>query len=293
VTGVHSALPDTVLIARARTALASGPLDASTLLGHVLALPGAPPRVAIRLAQALLGSHAEFLCDAEGMWGLAPAERAPRVAEAPGLVALRYAVVDVEATGSSARLGDRITEIAIVPIDQGSLGDPYVTLVNPERPIAPQVIALTRITQEMVRDAPRFRDIADAVTERLRDRVFVAHNANFDWRFVGGELHRARGIELRGERLCTVRLMRALLPQLRRRTLDSVARYFGISIAQRHRAGDDALATAKAFRRLLAIAAEQGLDSWPHLSARLDRRTARARQKRSALPHSMSYDPTL
>jgi hypothetical protein len=76
-TGIRPAVPDTVLIARARAALAAGPLDAGTLLGHVLALPGAPPRVASRLARALLGSYPEFACDAADHWTLlAPARGA-------------------------------------------------------------------------------------------------------------------------------------------------------------------------------------------------------------------------
>lgn len=292
-TGVRSALPDTVLIARARSALVSGPLDASTLLGHVLALPGAPPRVAARLANVLLGSYPEFSRNEADIWTLTlpPTDAFP--VDAPELRSLRYAVVDVETTGTSARLGDRITEIAIVPIDDGVPGEPFTVLVNPERPIPPAIVALTRITQEMVRRAPRFPEVAEAISERLSDRVFVAHNATFDWRFVCGEMARARGIELRGERLCTVRLTRALLPQLRRRNLDSVARYFGIEIADRHRAFGDAIATARAFCRLLAIAADQGFTTWPSLSARLDRRTARARRRRMALPHSMEFDPTL
>lgn len=292
-TGIRPAVADTVLIARARRALAGGPLEATALLGHVLALPGAPPRVAARLAQALLGGYPEFTRDAADVWALRPPTGSAVLDQAPELRALRYAVVDVETTGSSLRYGDRVTEIAIVPVDDGVVGEPFVALLNPDRPIPPAIMALTRITHEMVRGAPRFCEVATTVADRLTDRVFVAHNANFDWRFVCGEMERARGVELRGERVCTVRLMRALLPQLRRRTLDSLAAYFGIEIIQRHRAGPDAMATAHAFSRLLGLAAEQGFTTWPLLSARLDRRTAKARRRRRAMPHSMDFDPTL
>jgi DNA polymerase-3 subunit epsilon len=290
---VRAAVADSVLIARARAALADGPLDATTLLGHVLALPGAPPRVASRLARALLGSYPEFVCDAADCWTMQAPPRGAAVIEASALRALRYAVVDVETTGSSARLGDRITEIAIVPVDDGVVGEPFVALVNPERPIPPAIIALTRITQEMVRAAPRFPEVAEAVSHHLADRVFVAHNATFDWRFVCSEMDRARGVQLRGEQLCTVRLTRALLPQLRRRNLDALARYFGIEIIERHRAGGDAFATAQAFCRLLGLAADHGFGTWSALAERLARRTGRARRRRRALPHSMEYDPTL
>lgn len=292
-TGIRPAIPDTVLIARARAALAGGPLDAPTLLGHVLALPGAPPRVAARLARALLADYPEFVCDATDCWTMRSAPRGPMVAESSALRALRYAVVDVETTGSSARLGDRIVEIAIVPVDDGVAGEPFVSLVNPDRPVPPAIIALTRITQEMVRRAPRFPEVAGDVSHHLAGRVFVAHNARFDWGFVCSEMARARGVELQGERLCTVRLTRALLPQLRRRNLDAIARYFGIEITERHRAGGDAVATAQAFCRLLGLAADHGLDTWPALTEQLARRTGRARRRRRALPHSMDFDPTL
>jgi DNA polymerase-3 subunit epsilon len=145
----------------------------------------------------------------------------------------------------------------------------------------------------MVRAAPRFPEVADAVSQHLADRVFVAHNATFDWRFVCSEMERARGVELRGERLCTVRLMRAVLPQLRRRNLDAVARYFGIEITERHRAGGDAIATAHAFCRLLVVAADDGIGTWSALTERLARRTGRARRRRRAFPHSMEFDPNV
>jgi DNA polymerase-3 subunit epsilon len=292
-TGIRPAIPDTVLIARARTALAEGPLDATTLLGHVLALPGAPPRVASRLARALLGDYPEFVCDATDRWTMREAPCDVAIVTPSALRGLRYAVVDVETTGSSARLGDRIVEIAIVPVDDGVAGEPFVSLVNPDRPMPPAIIALTRITQEMVRRAPRFPEVADSVSRHLAGRIFVAHNARFDWGFVCSEMARARGVELQGERLCTVRLTRALLPKLRRRNLDAIAHYFGIEITARHRAGGDAVATAQAFCRLLGVAADHGLDTWPALTERLARRTGRARRKRRALPHSMDFDPTL
>jgi DNA polymerase-3 subunit epsilon len=289
--GLRERTGDTQLILRARQALAGGPLLPVELLGRVFALPDAPLRVAERIVEALFARHADFLRTPSGAWALVEgaAERPDRSADTT-VTRLRYAVVDVETTGSGLRTGHRITEIAVVPVDGGVVGEPFVALVNPERSIPPQVVSLTRITWEMVRRAPRFADVATPVREQLLGRVFVAHNAAFDWRFVQAEVERAAGMRLEGDRVCTVRLARVVLPQLRRRSLDALANYFGVEIAQRHRAGSDALATARILCRLLELAEEQGLDSWPELSARLDQRTPRAKRPRSRMPRSMDFD---
>lgn len=297
--GLRDRESDTVLISRAREALATGPMGSVQLLGHVLALPGAPQRVAERIADSLFSRHSDFGRTEAGDWELRPGGRlavAERSADLdwgdrPPLTALRYAVVDVECTGTGARLGHRITEIAVVPVDDGKVGEPFVTLVNPQRSIPPQIVALTRITWEMVRSAPVFSHVARDVVDRLRGRVFVAHNATFDWRFVTTEVERAGGPALDGDRLCTVRLARVLLPQLRRRSLDALAHYFDVEITERHRAGGDAMATAKILCRLLALAEAQGHDTWPALSERLARRTQRVKKKRTRLPRSVDYDP--
>lgn len=289
--GIRSGLPDTVLVARAREALAAGPLEVTDLVERILALPGAPLRVAERLADAMLGSYPEFVSDSSGRWLLREPSAMDAGSGAAELASLSYAVVDVETTGNSARLGDRITEIAIVPVEGGRVGEPFVTLVNPGRPIAPAVIALTRITQEMVARAPAFERVAPVVSEKLQGRVFVAHNVRFDWQFVCGEVQRSNGTMLLGETICTVRMMKAILPQLRRRNLDALARYFGIDIANRHRAGDDALATARAFARMLSIAQDQGISTLPELRRKMERQRRRARKRRRAMPQHMEFDP--
>lgn len=288
--GVRSRIPDTTLVARARDALAAGPLEVTELVERILSLPGAPRRVAERLADAMLGSYPEFVSES-GRWLLRESPAATEEPDFAELASLSYAVVDVETTGNSARLGDRITEIAIVPVDGGEVGEPFVTLINPGRPIAPAVIALTRITQEMVARAPSFESVAPGVAERLKGRVFVAHNARFDWQFVRGEVLRSNGAMLTGETLCTVRMMKAVLPQLRRRNLDALARYFGIEIVNRHRAGDDAVATAKAFTRMLSIARDEGISTLHELRRKMERQRGRGRKKRRAMPQYMDFDP--
>lgn len=279
---------DTEVIARARRALAGGPLDDAALLGQVLSLPGAPPLVAARIAESLFGRHEWFVRLAGGRWELR--EEAPAPEQATMLTDVTFAVVDVETTGGGTTRGHRITEFASVRVRAGEVGEPWTTLVNPLRPIPTQVMVLTGITPRMVAAAPTFSDVAPQVVSQLKGSVFAAHNATFDWGFVTREVAAATGGTMDGDRLCTLRLARVLLPQLKRRSLDALSYYFGVDNPARHRAWGDALATARILSRLLGIAADLGLDSWSALSARLDRRTARARKKRRAMPRPVDYD---
>lgn len=208
------------------------------------------------------------------------------------LVALSYAVVDVETTGGSPMTGHRVTEIAAVIVRDGRLAEVFETLVNPERSIPPFITRLTHITPSMVRDKPRFWQIAPHVAELLEGHVFVGHNAAFDRRFVEAEVARA-GCDWRGDRvLCTVRLARRLVPHLRRRSLDHLAHHYGIPITNRHRAMGDAMATAHCLLRLLDDAGTHGLDTWSDVTRLIASRGRRPRRgrRRSALPQAAEWE---
>jgi DNA polymerase III subunit epsilon len=310
--GASASPRPTTLSARAAQRLAAaGPLDAVTLMRDVCQVERLQSDAAERMALALLSSHPEFVRLPSGHWALAAAAEgtagefparalgaAPSVptrggvADAapisvPRLGDIPFAVVDVETTGTRAGGGDRITEIAIAVVQGGAVVERWSQLVNPERSIPPYISALTRITWDMVRDAPCFRHICHEVIDRLRGRVFVAHNAAFDWRFVAEELRCGASLELAGPRLCTVKLARVLLPDLPRRSLDHLTRYFGIDIEARHRAGGDAEATAHALCRMLTIAERLGVHTWEDLHALVSRpserraRTASDRRRRA------------
>lgn len=301
----------TTLSARAAECLAAGPLDPVTLMRDVCQVARLQPDAAERMAIALLSSHDEFVLLPSGHWALrepvmaghAPAtrgepapttsdDRPPTSAASSGLLAVDFAVVDVETTGT--RVADRVTEIAIARVSGGEVQDVYTQLVNPQRPIPAHISALTHITWAMVKDQPPFGQIAPDVVRRLAGHVFTAHNAAFDWRFVSNELTRG-GLRLSGPRLCTVRLARLLLPRLTRRSLDHVTRYFGIEITARHRAAGDAEATARALLRMLRIAESEGVSSWQALEARLSTPTVRRRRsaadrRRRAFPHPVTEE---
>jgi len=203
-----------------------------------------------------------------------------------------FVVVDVETTGGRPRGGDRITEFAAVVVEGGEIREIFETLVNPLRPIPPFVSRLTKINWAMVKDAPTFDLIAARVVSTMSGNVFVAHNAAFDWRFVSTEVRRASGTALSGRRLCTVQLARQLLPHLARRSLDHVANYYGIEITARHRAGGDALATARCLIRMLNDAADRGCSTWQDLDLLLGARTLRRRRRYSAMPAPVTRDTT-
>ena len=163
---------------------------------------------------------------------------------------LLYAVVDIETTGGNAS-GSRITEIAIAIHDGVNVIDRFETLVNPEKEIPLPIVALTGISNDMVRKAPLFRDIAPIVFELLSGKVFVAHSVNFDYTFVRHQLQQA-GFKWTAKKLCTIRAARKIRPGLASYGLGNLCRALEIPIENRHRAGGDANATAILFSKLLA-----------------------------------------
>lgn len=165
-----------------------------------------------------------------------------------------FAVVDIETTGAYAG-GNRITEIAILVHDGIQILEEYHTLVNPGQPIPTHIQALTGISDEMVASAPVFDNIAARIFNLLQDKIFVAHNASFDYSFIHNQL-RESGYYLRAFRLCTVRLSRKCFQGLPSYSLGKLCQNLGISINDRHRAYGDARATVTLFERILA--ADQG-----------------------------------
>lgn len=153
-----------------------------------------------------------------------------------------YAVVDIETTGGYAG-NHRVTEIAIYHHDGLQITDSFHTLINPGRNVPQFITGLTGITTEMVRNAPSFEEIAKEIYSWLKDRIFVAHNAQFDYSFIKKEFEEV-GIAWAPKKLCTVRLSRKIIPGLHSYSLGRLAETLGIRITDRHRAGGDALATA-------------------------------------------------
>ncbi|MEL6653467.1 MAG: exonuclease domain-containing protein [Bacteroidota bacterium] len=161
----------------------------------------------------------------------------------------RYTIIDIETTGGDPRT-DRITEIAIYLHDGEQVIDEFISLVNPEKPIPDFITKITGINNDMVRDAPRFFEIAKQIVEITDGAVFVAHNVRFDYSFVQKEF-RSLGYTFSRKQLCTVKLSRKLLPGHRSYSLGKLCKSLGIDLENRHRAAGDALATVTLFERLL------------------------------------------
>ncbi len=242
------------LIEATAALLASGPRHTLEIGEGVMRLRGNPGAVSAAV-HFLLGADERFEVDGSGVWNLVAGAARP----GPPLDRTSFAVVDVETTGGSWGQGHRVTEVAIVAVDEGRIGESFHTLVNPGRYIPPWVQGLTGITNAMVASAPHFDGIAHEVEARLRGRVFVAHNVSFDWGFISGELLRSSGAAPDPPRLCTVRLGRLVVPRLRRYGLDFLTNHYGIHVHDRHRAHGDALATARLLLHLLLGARERGI----------------------------------
>ncbi|MBW3572281.1 MAG: 3'-5' exonuclease [Gemmatimonadetes bacterium] len=277
---------DGSLTDRALRVLAAEPLTSAEVASRVLGITGGAGAAASAVF-TLLGADPRFRVDTHGVWSVAPPPGPAEPGSARPLREESFVVVDVETTGGSPWRGHRVTEVAAVRVRGGRIEDTYSTLVNPERPIPAMITHLTGITQAMVADQPRFAQVARQVSGALEGSVFVAHNAAFDWRFMCHEMSLATGLTLSGRQLCTVRLSRKLLPQLPSRSLDGLALYFGVEIESRHRALDDAVATAKVLLRLMDLLEEQGVGDWDGVQRMLRRRKPRKSRKRKAMPQSM------
>ena len=160
-----------------------------------------------------------------------------------------YAIVDIETTGGKASF-EKITEIAIYIHDGKKIVDEFSSLINPGRMIPSFITRLTGIDNEMVRNAPKFFEVAKIIVEITEGMTFVAHNAQFDYSFVREEF-KSLGYTYSRDYLCTVKLSRKLIPGFRSYSLGNLCNNLGIQIENRHRAAGDALATVKLFERLL------------------------------------------
>ena len=160
-----------------------------------------------------------------------------------------YAIVDIETTGGKYN-EEGITEIAIYHHDGKKITDQFISLVNPERAIQPFVEKLTGINTKMLRNAPRFFEVAKRIIEITENCLIVAHNADFDYRILRMEFKRL-GYNYERKSLCTVSLSKQLLPEMESYNLGKLVHSLGIPISERHRAQGDALATVKLFELLL------------------------------------------
>ncbi len=160
-----------------------------------------------------------------------------------------YAIVDIETTGGKYN-EEGITEIAIHKYDGHQVVDSFISLINPERDIQPFVVNLTGINNKMLRNAPKFYEVAKRIIEITTNCIIVAHNSSFDYRILRTE-YRRLSFDFERQTLCTVELSKKLIPDLESYKLGRLCRALGIPVTDRHRANGDAIATVKLFKMLL------------------------------------------
>lgn len=160
-----------------------------------------------------------------------------------------YAIIDIETTGGKFN-EEGITEIAIYKFDGNTVVDQFISLVNPEKDIQEFVVGLTGINNAMLRNAPKFFEVAKRIIEITKNCTIVAHNASFDYRILKTEFDRL-GYDFQRNTLCTVELSQELIKEENSYSLGKLTKSLGIPMANRHRASGDALATVHLFKILL------------------------------------------
>jgi DNA polymerase III epsilon subunit family exonuclease len=242
-------VPDSALVEETIKLLRTngGRAPATEVCACVLELSDLDSEMAATLVSELIGSdwrlrvredsrEVEMLCEDD---------------ECRALSETDFVVFDIETTGPKMP-PSRIMEIGAARVQSGRIVAEFQTLVNPQMPIPPFIAGLTGIRDEMVSGAPIFEEVAADWLDFADTSVLVAHNAVFDVRFINHEVtHVFPGRRMMNSHICTVSLARRLLPELKSFRLGALAEYFSVPHRTRHRAGDDARATASVFIRLL------------------------------------------
>lgn len=225
---------------------AGGRATAVNVVDYVMKISMPEPDLARLLVSDLVGRDPRLtLCEDT-------VEFNARNHEVLDLATTGFVVFDLETTGAKAP-PCRIIEIGAYRVAGGMLVDEFHTLVNPETAIPPFITSLTGINDMMVRSASKFHEVADAFLDFIGDSILVAHNVPFDLGFLNHEISRIYAdYRVANPSLCTVQLARKLLPHIENHKLKTVANYYSIDLLNHHRAGDDALATAKILVNFLA-----------------------------------------
>lgn len=160
-----------------------------------------------------------------------------------------YSIIDIESNGGAFR-EEQITEIAIYRFDGHQILDQFISMVNPQSEITPYVQKLTGITQNMVRTAPKFHEIAKRIVEITENSTVVGHNVDFDYRMLR-QSFAALGFDFERETIDTIPLARKLVPDEKSYSLSKLCKSIGIPLTEKHRAGGDARATLDLFKLLM------------------------------------------
>lgn len=232
------------------------------LITHVFGQAGSPA-LWRPLLRNVLANEDRLVFHANGEWGIPSLESSAVTANN---LLEEFVALDVETTGLKPSR-QRVIEIAAIRYRGGQIERSFETLLNPDRAIPEFITRLTTITNEHVRDAPRFADVAQEMVDFIGDSLIVGHNVGFDIGFLNAELGRVDAQALVNERLDTMGMAVRFLQSLRKPSLDRVADAVGLSARHVHRAGGDARLTAEVAIRLVHEGARQGVTSLDQLKA--------------------------
>lgn len=204
----------------------------------------------------VLNSDQRFECCSENKWRCADIGD---IIEDKPLDKVCFTITDIETTGS-IRGKDRIIEIAAIKARNGEIIDTFESLINPHRIISKQISKLTHITNTIVKDSPPIETVMPEFIDFMDDGVFVAHNSLFDFCFISSEIRRI-GVESFKNQIdiCTYRLARKLLPDVRARGISGLSLYFDYPMKNRHRAMPDVMATHFFLNKFLGLLREKGV----------------------------------
>lgn len=175
-----------------------------------------------------------------------------------------YIVFDVETTGLSATY-NQIIELGAVKMKNGEIVDRFAELANPHEPLSEQIVKLTGITDEMLKDAPEIDDVLKRFYQFVGDGTLVAHNARFDMGFLEVGFKKL-GLTLENPVIDTLELARFLHPQLKNHKLNTLCKQFNIELVNHHRATDDAEATAHLLWKLIGDCLNKGVSNQSQLN---------------------------
>ena len=160
-----------------------------------------------------------------------------------------YCVLDLETTGIS-HITEKITEVGIIKIKNGEIIDEFECFVNPEKPIPEKVVEITHITDDMVKDAETIDKVIPKIIDFIGDSVLVAHNAGFDIGFLKYNFEKY-GYKLENTYVDTLRLSKAVFPELKKYKLGIIAEHLNIKVDVAHRALDDVKTLVQVFNVMI------------------------------------------
>ncbi|MEA3494196.1 MAG: exonuclease domain-containing protein [Candidatus Margulisiibacteriota bacterium] len=181
-------------------------------------------------------------------------------AKGENLESLEFTILDIETTGLEPA-DSEITEIGAFKVKGKEIQDLFSSLIKTYYPISQKITELTGINDAMVKDSPPAKEVLPRFIEFIGDSILIAHNADFDINFIKYHLKKLNQPEMNNRVVCTVKLARYLLPNLRNHKLHTVAAHFGLKAENRHRAVGDAELTYQIWTHFIDMLKERGISN--------------------------------